>query len=230
VQPLIDARATALATDAARSSRLTLGATALVAGVCQLDLLEWERLNRQELQITPSVKDLLGLDPDGVVAYTSSSGAVTVTWLDVEPSPGIFGDVVLDVRRPEESFAVSFRQREGEPPGLVGTVSVATRRCGWDPHVSVDATFSLDDGTEERVDLPATAQAAIWPAEGGLMPTQATFRWRDQGSAGQRTFTSLDVAEADGFLWPGVAEASDWSVRTPVNLDRVEQRGDSGAP
>ncbi|MCK6525810.1 hypothetical protein L6R49_30780, partial [Myxococcota bacterium] len=139
VQPLIDARAAALATDASRSSRLALGATALVAGVCQLDLLEWERLNRQQLQIAPSVKDLLGLDPDGVVAYTSSTGAVTVSWLNVEFSPGIFGDVVLDVRRPEESFAVSFRQREGEPPGLVGAVSVSTRRCGWDPHVTVES-------------------------------------------------------------------------------------------
>lgn len=230
VQPLIDVRAAALATDASRSSRLALGAAALVAEVCQLDLIEWERLNRQELQISPSIKDLLGLDPDGVVAYTSDSGAVEVSWLGVELSPGIVGDVVLDVRRPDESFAVSFQQLEGEPPGLVGSVSVLTRRCGWEPHVTVESTFSLDDGTDERVDLPATAQSAIWPAEGGLMPTQATFRWRDVGSASQRTFTSLDVAEADELIWPGVAEASDWSVLTPVNLTRVEQLSDTAAP
>ena len=230
VQPLVDARSEALATDASRSSRLALGATALVAEVCQLDLIEWERLNRQTLQISPSIKDLLGLDPDGTVAYTNSNGAVEVSWLGVELSPGIVGDVILDIRRPEESFAVSFRQLEGEPPGLVGMVSVATRRCGWDPHVSVESTFSLDDGTDERVNIPATAQSAIWPAEGGLMPMQATFRWRDVGSATQRTFTSFDVIEADELVWPGVAEASDWSVLTPVNLTRVEQLSDSAAP
>lgn len=230
VQPLVDARVAALSTDAARSSRLALGATALVAGVCQLDLVEWERLNRQTLEISPEVKELLGLTPDGVVTYTTSNGSVTVSWPGVELSPGIVGDVTLDVRRPEESFAVSFRQLEGEPPGLVGMVNVATRRCGWDPHVSMDASFSLDDGADERVDLPATAQSAIWPAEGGLLPMQATFRWRDVGSASQRTFTSFDVAEADGLLWPGVAEASDWSQLTPVNLSRVEAPPDSAAP
>jgi hypothetical protein len=230
VQPLVDARAAALATDASRSSRLALGATALVAEVCSVDLVEWERLNRQPLQISPSIKDLLGLDPDGVVAYTNSNGAVEVSWPGVELSPGIVGDVILDVRRPEESFSVSFRQIGEEPPGLVGTVSVSTRRCGWDPHVNVDATFSLDDGTDERVNLPATAQSAIWPAEGGLMPMQATFRWRDVGSGSQRTFTSFDVIEADGLVWPGVAEASDWSVRAPVNLTRVEPLTDSAAP
>jgi hypothetical protein len=109
-------------------------------------------------------------------------------------------------------------------------VSVSTRRCGWDPHVTVESTFSLGDGTEERVNLPATAQSAIWPAEGGLMPMQATFRWRDVGSTSQRTFTSFDVAEAEELVWPGVAEASDWSVLTPVNLTRVEGLPDSAAP
>jgi hypothetical protein len=184
-----------------------------------------------EVELREELADVLGIGEPGYVQANEGTGAIRVTWPEVEFTPEIIGRVDIDVLRPQTHFVIGFAQNPGEPPGIYGDGSVTVEgEASGDPELRVD--FDLRVGrTSQHVDMPARPDQEfsdsgriidppIWQAGGAFMPLAGDFRWSRTVQGQPQEMTSLDAGEAVSTSWPVIAASEDWEHLVEVDLAR----------
>jgi hypothetical protein len=218
VQPLVDARAGQIALDASLACRLALGTAAVVAEVAPRSAQWWVNAEGDQLPLDPQVEDLLDLRA-GEVRLDTLTAASSAHWLDVEFSPDVHGDVVLDVLRPRSSYLVTFQQHE--EPELQVRVRVTVQDATADPILQLELDAEVSE-SPHQVRMPLPDERTIWPEGGGLMPLEGGFSWGQEHPAGARSLSTVSVDQVDGLIWPVVVEAEDWAQRVDMDLARAQ--------
>lgn len=227
VQALVDARAEQLAADARMSTRLAVASGGLSAQIAPLTLEEWTAL--ETLEAGAEVAEILGITEPASVQANKETGAIRISWADVEFTPEIHGRVDIDVLRPQTQFTMGFAQNPGEAPGVYADadVTVVSESMGA-PELRV--VFDQRVGaTTQRVEMPAPALAEdtggaasepVWAEGGAFLPLSGDFRWSRTSAGKAQELRSLTVEEIEDMEWPVVAASEDWEHVVSVDLSR----------
>lgn len=222
LQALVNARAEQVAKDAELGSRLAIATGALSAELAVYDIAFWLQMEDQELSVHPSIEEVLALDGPGLVSVDQATGAVRVSWEDVEFTPKAFGRVEIDMLRPQTTAVLRMEQEEGEPPGISVEGRYSLSQEGDTSSVSGTLVLRLVD-REQQVLLPTTQETRmVWPAEGGFWPMAGQFGWSETWENADRSLEALSVDQArpKDLVWPVVVRAEDWSNRVELDLSR----------